>query len=1372
MLTKPKKDPTLRRKYSQRTIKILFGLSKNQCAFPDCVEPVILDLTNKSDSQVSAQICHIYAINEDGPRGRGGLTQTDLNSHKNLLLMCPTHHGSVDKQHETYPADLLIEWKKSHESNGITQKISKSPAYNGHFSPQHFPTDIINEKIELEINSMRKSRFFSEFNREERSMIFAKKITEGELHGGTPSVKTKGLAWCIRFLSFVNSDQANSYLAHAKTQGTCHELQIAEAFVISHTKNKQSALQILADINMPESKSAAFMIVAHHDGATAALDWINAASITFEDLDSDGKYFFLANLFELERWDIALTTVNTINNEDLSLTPVLNHMIAMAHLASAISPDLRGSVINDTPFNAVSFPLSDTQQALHSRGIAHKHFILSRDAALELKCKKAAEVSDRYALWLELRDPQTLEDGKRRLKSKFNELGNSALQLVHFGFQFGVLGSENVQAIETEIDRQIALYGGLTAESAFARFTLVFAKESPEEAAHYITQHFEVLGQYIDKKAMLTVQIQLFSKAGLTRNATDRLAIILQLGISEHENLRLEGVIAESEGQNPIEIRKEQFEQTNNLNDLANLVDVLIKRHAWEDVCHYGQILFGKTGSLQDGEYLAFALEYQGKTELLNTFINANKDLISQSPRLQMINCWKLYHLGDFLNAHAELKKINIDSDDLNYRELTKSIAVAMGDWATLNSFVTKENIHKHARTAEELIEAAALALHLGSNISKSLVVAAVEKSPNDPQILEKAYFLATREGWEDTQEISQWLQMAAELSKHDGPIQKLSLEQILKRKPIWDRQRDNTWRQLQVGAIPMFIAGNLLNKSLIEFMLFPALDNPRGTDPRRTVLIPAYNGMRTPMVIDPQCVLGIDASALITLSFLGILDRVLDVFPTIYLPHSTFSWLLEEKGNAAFHQPSRIRSARAIHALIADKSIEEFIPKAVIDGDLASQIGYERAQLIADAEKEYEDGLQRVVVCPSPIYRISSLMNEEVDLDNHSSVLSSCSAIIFKLKEKGLLTLEEESNALAYLQLHEKHWATQPEIADGAILYLDDLSVTYLLHIGVLDKLRPAGFTPIISNAHISESNQLISYSKIADQVKSNIESIRNSLNSRVLSGKIKFGKKLQIFNDGEPQTSDHPCAHVFTLPDYCDAVISDDRFMNRHHLIGEQSHQKKLITTIDIIACLVAQNNLMPTQQYELKTKLRKAGYIFVPITEDELMHHLTSARSNNSRFIEIADLKAIRENILSIRMSNWLQLPQEATWLDTTFKVFIRVLRELWKLNIALSIKKDCSRWIVDQLDIRGWAHRFEVEQANYVINTGRGAYLWVMLLPLHDAPKELADAYWEWIETNILRPISDAFPELYAEIVTSQKKWISEMANLDLEEAAKS
>jgi len=138
---------------------------------------------------------------------------------------------------------------------------------------------------------------------------------------------------------------------------------------------------------------------------------------------------------------------------------------------------------------------------------------------------------------------------------------------------------------------------------------------------------------------------------------------------------------------------------------------------------------------------------------------------------------------------------------------------------------------------------------------------------------------------------------------------------------------------------------------------------------------------------------------------------------------------------------------------MLAIGSLKKVAVSAELDSELAVEIGEELASLIAEAQTGNNgNDKQRLVIRSSPVHRVCSLMEEESDLSRYYPYLCSCQAVVNKLKQKGQLTAVEERRAQSYLILNEKEWPSQPEISDGAVLYLDDLSVTYLQHAGVLE--------------------------------------------------------------------------------------------------------------------------------------------------------------------------------------------------------------------------------------------------------------------------------------------------------------------------------
>ena len=93
-----------------KTIKRLFAVSGNRCAFPDCGQALVTE-----SGVILGQICHISAQSGRGPRF-GALGQGEIHGFANLILLCPTHHVLVDKDAETFTVQALEAMKAAAQS--------------------------------------------------------------------------------------------------------------------------------------------------------------------------------------------------------------------------------------------------------------------------------------------------------------------------------------------------------------------------------------------------------------------------------------------------------------------------------------------------------------------------------------------------------------------------------------------------------------------------------------------------------------------------------------------------------------------------------------------------------------------------------------------------------------------------------------------------------------------------------------------------------------------------------------------------------------------------------------------------------------------------------------------------------------------------------------------------------------------------------------------------------------------------------------------------------------------------------------------------------------------------------------------------------
>lgn len=103
-------DPT------PNTVKRIFALSGNQCAFTGCTRSLVDEHGN-----LFAEICHIEAAEPNGERYNPQQTDEERRSFENLILMCANHHIETNNI-QIWHVEKLKKLKEDHE-----QKFLKTP---------------------------------------------------------------------------------------------------------------------------------------------------------------------------------------------------------------------------------------------------------------------------------------------------------------------------------------------------------------------------------------------------------------------------------------------------------------------------------------------------------------------------------------------------------------------------------------------------------------------------------------------------------------------------------------------------------------------------------------------------------------------------------------------------------------------------------------------------------------------------------------------------------------------------------------------------------------------------------------------------------------------------------------------------------------------------------------------------------------------------------------------------------------------------------------------------------------------------------------------------------------------------------------------
>jgi hypothetical protein len=107
------------REPSRPTVKRLFALSGNRCAFPKCGVPVV----DPPSGSVLVEICHIQGENPGAARFDASQTDEERQAFENLILLCGIHHKVIDDDQESYTVERLRQIKTQQEA-----KLASSPA--------------------------------------------------------------------------------------------------------------------------------------------------------------------------------------------------------------------------------------------------------------------------------------------------------------------------------------------------------------------------------------------------------------------------------------------------------------------------------------------------------------------------------------------------------------------------------------------------------------------------------------------------------------------------------------------------------------------------------------------------------------------------------------------------------------------------------------------------------------------------------------------------------------------------------------------------------------------------------------------------------------------------------------------------------------------------------------------------------------------------------------------------------------------------------------------------------------------------------------------------------------------------------------------
>lgn len=93
---------------NQNTRIRLFADSAGYCQNPGCTRELFVDLD--SGPIHVAELAHIFAASDDGPRGNVELSEAERGAYENLILLCANCHTMIDMN--DFPDAMIRVWKR------------------------------------------------------------------------------------------------------------------------------------------------------------------------------------------------------------------------------------------------------------------------------------------------------------------------------------------------------------------------------------------------------------------------------------------------------------------------------------------------------------------------------------------------------------------------------------------------------------------------------------------------------------------------------------------------------------------------------------------------------------------------------------------------------------------------------------------------------------------------------------------------------------------------------------------------------------------------------------------------------------------------------------------------------------------------------------------------------------------------------------------------------------------------------------------------------------------------------------------------------------------------------------------------------------
>ena len=1202
------------------------------------------------------------------------------------------------------------------------------------------------------------------------------RLNTGDLSAAADEVRSSVLYWLARLCAgdAETLDIAKEYQAQIRNRDPGADLSIVDALILLMDGDPDGAIRMLRDREDPDSRSVLFTLFVRSQGADAAL-----AIFDHRIGNSDACFFtalgwrsWVCCMAEAGKWEEAAQRLAGFDG-------VWSDMPALAFIEGVVNAQLllpeESRHLTSEPPLFVEIAPNQGEQAEGAHERAKTCFDLAQSGLGGIGRNDLERSIDGWQRWLRLMNPrggnvrdEAFDEIRQNLESSHPDVN-----LVPFAFVFGV--SFNREALRRYLAGRKRLGGldddELRAECILFWLDLHSGEKTCRYFLHYLRIHQRRLDKIIQDNLLMSMKIGALVKDNQTEMAR-ALLVEMNNGLDEAQAKRLTAMIDFHVGVDPRKTLEQAYRETGKIVDLRNLIVCLQEADDRESLLPLLERMVELQRTVANAWNLVVCLGGPPffRHNRVVEFLEANPDLVEQSPDLQCAKAWALFatgRLSDARELNESLKRASQQAG--NVLALDIYIAITSGDWELLPAIVEREWPRRNTHDAETLMHLAHIAGHQSHSPAKALALArlAADKASDAPHVLSAAFFLHFQFDREEEADPG-WLMCAVQHSSTDtGPVWPMDLQTIVTEWMPKRREQIAEIRQHWLaGKIPAGIAASILNIPLIRLLVqMPGVTSAL-IDHRMSTVVPVVSGGRSPVELHEDWAIGLDVTSILVLHYLDLLNLVLDAFPRIRLAHDVMPCLFEEQGRVRFHQPSQVRAGQQVRTLCNQQRLRIADHLGAPPEATTREVGRELGALLQAARQS--DGK---VVCVLPIHQPGSLLDMEADTSDWDDLIVSVLDFCNLLHRKGRIDAEAHERAQMFLrsQGQSEHGCLESSVLDRAI-YLDDLVLSYLQNARVLELIAAAGLDLCIHPDVLDEMDELVRAGESGEELAVKIDEVRHVLRSAVESGRACYLPRQFDMKD-LVQIREHqftPKSLVMSAAD-CDALCIDDRFVNakEHIVVSEKPHSAvPIVCILDVLQHLVGKGCLTHESHWSARHKLRAGGFFFIPFDADELAHWMKVASVEDGRLAEGAEIRAIRQSLVrayNLGLANSTEM--FALHIEVP-KTCMSVIRSLWNDEaLAMETAAVLSDWIWRHLAVAmlGDGGHTERKKRDDWIRTFVLELVALALLPLSTGSQDRRVAYADWLDASALQPLRQANSDLIEGALISLCDMISDLGD---------